>query len=42
METSDERNESWETVVDFTEIDEEGVPARDILKALENITISGA
>lgn len=27
--------EKWETIIDFTDIDPEGVPAKDILKALE-------
>ncbi len=27
----------WETVVDFTQINPKGVPAKDVLKALRNI-----
>jgi len=29
-----EDEELWETIVDFTEINKEGVPAEDVLKAL--------
>ncbi len=28
---------TWETVVDFTEINPEGVPAKDVLKALKEL-----
>jgi Arc/MetJ-type ribon-helix-helix transcriptional regulator len=28
----------WETIVNFQEIDSEGVPAEDVLKALEKLT----
>ena len=34
-EWGDEGN--WETVVDFREIDPEGVPIDDVIKALENL-----
>jgi hypothetical protein len=38
METSDEHNEIWGTIIDFTEFDKHGISACDILKTLENIT----
>lgn len=32
-----EENERWETVADFTEINKNGVSAREILKTLRNL-----
>ncbi len=30
-------DEVWETVIDFTEINKEGVPAKDIIKAIRSL-----
>lgn len=32
-----EDDEGWETILDFTEIDKDGVPAEDILRALRQL-----
>ncbi|MBI3627610.1 MAG: type II toxin-antitoxin system prevent-host-death family antitoxin [Candidatus Sungbacteria bacterium] len=33
----DEDNEMWETVVDFTEFNKKGVPARELLRRLRSL-----
>ncbi len=33
----DEEELGWETVIDFTEINPEGVPAEDVLKAIRKL-----
>lgn len=37
LSPANEDDNLWETVVDFTKINTEGVPARDVLKALARI-----
>lgn len=35
--TDNDKESAWETIIDFTEIDEEGVSGREILKKIKQI-----
>jgi hypothetical protein len=41
MQTKDNSEEVWESIVDFAELDKDGIPAQDILKTLQYISSQG-